>query len=130
MNMPVQRENFNTFNAAPDGAVYPVVKRFEVTLPCAAWNHVAGARLTFEPCEAICSDNSYLLHSGELVSIQSTGKGMVAVRRPSGSVEVMSRRDASNLVAATRIRDLDQPGTATEDLITALVDIGVIRRIV
>lgn len=109
-------------DAAPEGAVFPVVTRFEVTLP-------TGETMAFKPCEVASYDNSYLLLSGELVTIQTVGKDRVAVMRPNMPEQVMSRREASNLVAASRVRDLDDDRPDYGGLIDALVGIGAIRRV-
>lgn len=109
-------------DAAPEGAVFPVVTRFEVTLP-------TGENMAFKPCEVASYDNSYLLLSGELVTIQTVGKDRVSVMRPNAPEQIMSRRDASNLVAATRISDPVVENNFVRNLIDTLVDMGAIRRV-
>lgn len=88
-----------------------------------------GNKLAFKPCEVASHDNSYLLQTRELVRIQTVGEDLVAVMRPNLPEQIMSRRDASNLVAATRISDPVVEHNFVRNLIDTLVDMGAIRRV-
>lgn len=102
----MRRTNSHTqnqkFSAAPAGAVFPVVETLTVRLP-------SGEGMTFMACDTCDYDNHYLTTDGELVVMQAVGRDAIAIRRHGAAEQIVTRRDAANMVSATRINDLERP---------------------